>query len=68
MWWKKEKPIRLDKKTTKKERICKWFKKHYLPFVVSGVIIALIVFVFLILYFAPGTESGSWYNGLRGVI
>lgn len=64
----KKKPVRLQKKVSKKEKIQKWFKRHQMPFVIAGIFIALIVFVVLIIEFAPGTESGSWYNGLKGVI
>ncbi len=62
------KPVRLDKKISLKEKIQKWFNKHKMPFVIAGIVVALIIFVVLMIKFAPGTESGNWYNGLRGVI
>lgn len=68
MWKKKNQPARLGKKISKRERIKKWFQKHKMPFVIAGIFLALIVFAILIFIFAPGTESGNWYNGFKGVI
>lgn len=68
MWKKEDQPVRLKKKISKKEKVQKWLRKHKMPFIVAGVIATLIVFVALVIIFAPGTESGSWYNGLKGVI
>ena len=68
MWKKKNQPVRLEKKVSKKEKFQKWINKHKMPFIVAGIFIALIIFVVLMVKFAPGTESGSWYNGFKGVI
>lgn len=73
--WKKDKTVRLEKKTSIKDKSQEWKKnnQHYLNvilgiFTILGIIFVLIIFVLLIVKFAPGTESGSWYNGLKGVI
>ena len=68
MWKKKNQPVRLEKKVSKKEKFQKWINKHKMPFIIAGIIVALIIFVVLMIKFAPGTESGSWYNGFKGVI
>ena len=68
MFKRNDRPVRLNKKLSLKERVQKWFNKHKMPFVIAGIFIALIIFVALIIKFAPGTESGNWYNGLKGVI
>ena len=76
MWKpKKNKSVRLEKKESIREKFQKWKTRNqpyinilYGIFVILGIIFALILFVWLILTFAPGTESGEWYNGLRGVI
>ena len=68
MFKRSNKPIRLHKKLSLKEKIQKWFSKHKIPFVIAGIFLALIIFTILIFVFAPGTESGNWYNGFQGVI
>lgn len=68
MWERSKKPVRLYKELSFKEKAQKWFNKHKMPFLVAGFFILLIVFTILVMKFAPGTESGNWYNGLKGVI
>lgn len=68
MFKRNDRPVRLNKKLSLKERVQKWFNKHKMPFLVAGFFILLIVFTILVMKFAPGTESGNWYNGLKGVI
>lgn len=68
MFKKNNKPVRLDKKLSLKEKVQKWFDKHKMPFFIAGIFLVLIIFVMLIFIFAPGTESGNWYNGFKGVI
>ena len=76
MWRrKKDKSVRLEKKVSIQEKFQKWKKnnQHYVNiilgvFTILGILFALIIFALLIIKFMPGTESGSWYNGLKGVI
>ena len=68
MWKKKEKPIRLEKQVSRTEKFQNWINKHRQPLIIIGVIIALIIFVLLIMKFAPGTESGLFYNNRTRVV
>ena len=60
---KEKTPIRLEKQVTVAERIQNWINKYKGYIIIATIMIALILFVLCILAFAPGTESGAWYNG-----
>jgi len=64
----KKEPIRLNKKTTTKEKIQNWINRHYGPLFIMGSIIVLILIVVFVINFVPGTESGLVYNNRTGVI
>lgn len=65
---RKKGQIRLNKQRTYKEKVQDWIDKHYWQLAIVGVVIALILFVYLLLAFMPGTESGLVYNNRTGVI
>ena len=65
---KQKKPVRLSKKQSKKDKIRAWFSRHYYPFVIAGIFLALLLFVIFIMMFVPGTESGLYYNNFTRVV
>ncbi|MBR3208733.1 MAG: hypothetical protein IKF82_00535 [Bacilli bacterium] len=67
-FFKKKKPVRLERELTVKERIQNWINRHYVPLFIIGIVIALFLFVSFCLLFVPGTESGIVYNNRTGVI
>ena len=62
----KKKPVRLAKKVSIKENIQNWYIRNRFYLFLIACFIAMIIFLYLILAFAPGTESGVYYNNRTG--
>ena len=65
----KNKPVRLEKPLTVKERFDKWVNKHYFTLLIILSIMIMIVLLLIVLLCIPSaTESGMLRNYLmRGV-
>ena len=57
----KNKPIRLEKKVSVKERITSWFKRNRYRFLLIGIILFFILFFTLLFFITPHVESGQYY-------
>ena len=63
---KSDKPVRLEKKTSFKEKCFNWLI-GIRPWLILVLILLIFILVFtLIFFYYPGTESGQYYN--RGVV
>ena len=62
------KPVRLEKKTTLKERIMKRYRRMK-PLIIFGfIIVVFIVFFAFLFLFTPPVESGQYYNHFGGIL
>lgn len=57
----KNKPIRLEKKVSFKEKITLWFKKNRYKFLLIGIVLFFILFFTFLFFMTPHVESGQYY-------
>ena len=57
----KNKPVRLYKKTSMREKIALWYHKNRDALLVIGVILFFIFFFTLLFFITPHVESGHYY-------